>query len=310
MSSHHSRNHHCQNCGSELKGPYCHHCGQHDFDPNSSFGHTLHEFLESFLHWDGKFFRGVFDLLFRPGYLTVAYNAGRRASQIPPLRFYIFVSLIFFLTPSAEEPSAVGSVNFDDEPAAPAATVPTALPAQAAATARPGAQPGPAAPAAGTRAQVAPAPAEKEDETGRLLREKLSHPDRIRENFNHYLPRAVLVCLPLFALMSMLVYRKSGYRFLQHLVLSMHLHTFFFLFTLAWGGWRGLAGLVSPLLSGWLYFLGCLYIVIYAYLTLRRVFAGVGRRGTLLRGGLLLGGYGMVVGIVMLVTISIATWLS
>ncbi len=304
MSSHHPRNHHCQNCGSELKGLYCHHCGQHDFDPNSSFGHTLHEFLESFFHWDGKFFRGIFDLLFRPGYLTVAYNAGKRASQIPPLRFYIFVSLIFFLTPSAEEPTPFGPINLDADASVPAAP---AAPAQDQ-TARPGEQPGTVKPAAGVKPRYVASLSD--DEAGRFVREKLGHIDRIRDNFNHYLPRAVLVCLPLFALMSMLVYWKSGYRFLQHLVLSMHLHTFFFLFTLAWSGWRGLAGLFSPLLAGWLYFLGCLYIVVYAYLTLRRVFAGVGHKGTLLRGGLLLGAYGMAVGLVMLVTISIATWLA
>ncbi|HYP17616.1 MAG TPA: DUF3667 domain-containing protein, partial [Opitutus sp.] len=36
-------------------------------------------------------------LLATPGRLTAEFNAGRRASQVPPLRFSIFVAALFFL---------------------------------------------------------------------------------------------------------------------------------------------------------------------------------------------------------------------
>uniref|UniRef100_UPI00404A33F3 DUF3667 domain-containing protein n=1 Tax=Cephaloticoccus sp. TaxID=1985742 RepID=UPI00404A33F3 len=82
---------HCENCGTELKGPYCHRCGQHDFDINRSFTHTFLEALENFFHFDTKLFRNLIALLFQPGRMTAEFNAGKRASQVPPLpalRFY------------------------------------------------------------------------------------------------------------------------------------------------------------------------------------------------------------------------------
>jgi hypothetical protein len=270
---------HCQNCETELKGPYCHKCGQHDFDAHASFGHALHEVLESFFHWDGKFFGGIYDLLFRPGYLTAEYNAGRRARHIPPLRLYIFVSVLFFLCPSPESSGGAASVDV-----------------------------------AGGKEQLVKElevkQHEKADPGEKELLQRAEHiaenSDELMEKFHHYLPRAMLACLPFFALLSMLVFRKSGYSFLQHLVLALNLHSFFFLFTLSVSGWRQVIGHWSGVLSGWLYFLSAVYLVIYAYLTLRRVFKrGSGKR-VAFKGVLLLGCYGVVVGMVMLATIIIA----
>ncbi|MFI5336954.1 MAG: DUF3667 domain-containing protein [Opitutales bacterium] len=87
---------HCQNCGTELRGPFCHQCGQHDFDFEQSFGHLFLDALENFFHFDEKFFRNTITLLFRPGRLSAEFNAGKRASQVPPFRLYIFVSFLFF----------------------------------------------------------------------------------------------------------------------------------------------------------------------------------------------------------------------
>jgi hypothetical protein len=87
---------HCQNCGVPLSGPFCHRCGQQDLDFQRSFGHVVLEVLESFFHFDAKFFRNIATLVFQPGRLTAEFNAGRRASQMPPFRLYLFVSVLFF----------------------------------------------------------------------------------------------------------------------------------------------------------------------------------------------------------------------
>jgi hypothetical protein len=87
---------HCENCGTPLQGPFCHKCGQHDIDFHRSFGHMFLDALENFFHFDAKLFRNIVTLLFRPGRLTAAFNAGKRAAQMPPLRLYIFVSVLFF----------------------------------------------------------------------------------------------------------------------------------------------------------------------------------------------------------------------
>ena len=62
-SSPHSPSHlHCENCGTKLQGPFCHRCGQHDFDINRSFIHTFFEALENFFHFDTKLFRNLITL--------------------------------------------------------------------------------------------------------------------------------------------------------------------------------------------------------------------------------------------------------
>jgi hypothetical protein len=269
---------HCQNCGAELNGPYCHACGQHDFDVHQSFWHVALELLETFFHFDGKFFQGTFDLLFRPGSLTKEFNAGKRASQMPPLRLYIFISLIFFLAPSsgihqpmAEQPSALSTKE------------------------------GPGAAMAEKNATTISAGNQdfqltfnKNTSWDRILREKLKHLDLIQDHFFQYLPRMLLVCVPLFALLSLLIFRKTGLNYLQHLVFSLHLHSFFMLFQLVSNGWALIAGLVSSTLSSIISIVCMLYMPVYAYRSLRNVF-GQHRRGTLLRGILLLGTYGFVI---------------
>lgn len=87
---------HCRNCGTALQGPYCHACGQHDFEFHRSFAHVFLEALENFLHFDAKFFRNIITLLFRPGQLSAEFNAGKRAAQMPPFRLYLFISVLFF----------------------------------------------------------------------------------------------------------------------------------------------------------------------------------------------------------------------
>lgn len=96
-AGHHGPFHtHCENCGTPLAGPWCHRCGQHDFEFHRSFWHVFLEVLETLFHFEGKFFRNIVTLLFRPGRLTADFNAGKRAPQMPPFRLYLFVSVVFF----------------------------------------------------------------------------------------------------------------------------------------------------------------------------------------------------------------------
>ncbi len=87
----------CQNCGAPLTGPFCAACGQQDVDYHRGFHHLFHDLAENLFHFEGKFFVTVAWLLAKPGRITLEFIAGRRASQLNPLRFYIFVSVLFFL---------------------------------------------------------------------------------------------------------------------------------------------------------------------------------------------------------------------
>ncbi len=284
---------HCQNCNTELKGPYCHSCGQHDFDVHRSFGHVALELLESFFHFEGKFFQGTFDLLFRPGSLTKEFNAGKRASQMPPLRLYIFISLVFFLAPSDSTRPPISGTIKADSPAQESAEKVTPRKTQQ-----------------GTAITWGPnVDQSTRDNWEPFIREKLSHRDLIKDHFFGYLPKMMLACVPLFALLSLLVFRKAGMNYLQHLVFSLHLHSFFMLFHLVSVGWSLSAGLVSDRAAALISAACMIYMPVYAYLSLRNVF-GHHRRGTLLRGCLLLATYGLVLAAGFVVTIIVAVILA
>ena len=86
----------CMNCGTTLAGPFCHYCGQPDKNLMRFFPALLREMLEDFVDFDSRFMRTIKPLLFRPGKLTRDYLDGRRFRYVPPLRLYIFSSLVLF----------------------------------------------------------------------------------------------------------------------------------------------------------------------------------------------------------------------
>jgi hypothetical protein len=108
----------CPNCGHTLhEVHFCPECGQPNHDLNVPLKHLFGELLESTLHFDAKSFKTIMALLFKPGFLSKEFNAGKRQSYVPPLRLYIFISFVFFfllaLHPSDPNPSAKKEpVNF------------------------------------------------------------------------------------------------------------------------------------------------------------------------------------------------------
>ena len=86
----------CANCGTSLQGPYCHHCGQLAEDFHRSISHLVEETFENLLHLDGRLWRTLPALLRKPAKLTRDYLDGHRASQIPPMRLFLVVVLLFF----------------------------------------------------------------------------------------------------------------------------------------------------------------------------------------------------------------------
>ncbi len=87
----------CLNCGTLLTGKYCIECGQPARLRGTSFWPLLKELIEEIWDIDSKAWRSLMPLMFRPGYLTNAYLAGRRARYVSPLRLYMTVSVLFFV---------------------------------------------------------------------------------------------------------------------------------------------------------------------------------------------------------------------
>ncbi|MDB5670048.1 MAG: hypothetical protein JWO25_1007 [Alphaproteobacteria bacterium] len=85
----------CLNCGAELTGPYCRQCGQaaHVHRSLSAFWHDL---AHGVLHFEGKIWRTLPLLAWRPGELTRRYIAGERARFVSPMAFFLFSVFLMF----------------------------------------------------------------------------------------------------------------------------------------------------------------------------------------------------------------------
>lgn len=87
----------CANCSTPLQGAYCHGCGQLAEDFHKSIFLLVLESIESFFHFDGRLWRTLPKLAWKPGELTRSYLDGKRAPQIPPFRLFLVLLLVAFL---------------------------------------------------------------------------------------------------------------------------------------------------------------------------------------------------------------------
>lgn len=87
----------CLNCGTALIGAHCHNCGQkaHVHRTLHAFGHDI---LHSVLHFDGKIWRTLPMLFWKPGDLTRRYVHGERAKFVSPLALFLFSVFLTFAT--------------------------------------------------------------------------------------------------------------------------------------------------------------------------------------------------------------------
>ena len=90
----------CLNCGAALVGPYCACCGQKGH-VHRSVAAWWHDFVHSVLHLDGKFWRTLPMLAWRPGELTRRYVEGERARFVSPLALFLFSVFLMFAVFSA-----------------------------------------------------------------------------------------------------------------------------------------------------------------------------------------------------------------
>lgn len=85
----------CRNCGCALQGDYCHCCGQraHVHRTLRAFGHDL---AHGVTHLDGKIWRTLPLLAWRPGELTRRYARGERAKFVSPIALFLFSVFLMF----------------------------------------------------------------------------------------------------------------------------------------------------------------------------------------------------------------------
>ncbi|WP_379545373.1 DUF3667 domain-containing protein [Qipengyuania sp. DSG2-2] len=85
----------CPNCGAAVSGIFCSHCGQ-----KAQLHRTLsafwHDLIHGALHFDGKLWRTLPLLAWKPGELTRRYIEGQRARFVSPMAIFLFSVFLMF----------------------------------------------------------------------------------------------------------------------------------------------------------------------------------------------------------------------
>jgi hypothetical protein len=85
----------CLNCVTPLSGPFCHQCGQHAH-VHRTLSAFFHDFLHGVLHFEGKIWRTLPMLAWKPGELTRSYIDGQRARFVSPIALFLFCVFLMF----------------------------------------------------------------------------------------------------------------------------------------------------------------------------------------------------------------------
>ena len=85
----------CLNCGTKLTGPYCSACGQRAHI-HRSVRAFFQDFLIALFNVEGKIWRTLPMLAWKPGEMTRRYIAGERARFISPVALYLFTVFAMF----------------------------------------------------------------------------------------------------------------------------------------------------------------------------------------------------------------------
>jgi hypothetical protein len=91
----HTHEANCLNCGAKLAGDYCHVCGQraHVHRTLSAFWHDV---AHGVLHFEGKIWRTLPLLAWKPGELTRRFVRGERARFVSPIALFLFSVFLMF----------------------------------------------------------------------------------------------------------------------------------------------------------------------------------------------------------------------
>jgi len=299
----------CENCGAELQGHWCAHCGQPAIDYRRSFRHVIADLLDEFLNWDSKFFATIALLIFKPWRLTNEFLAGKRVRYANPLRLYLLASILFFFAVNYGtrgikfEPGKIGPKdraeleadlkNTDLPPEAREklqALLQESSPSPAPSPVTSPSSPPPSAQTSqqkkqygkiGERPFVAfddaksTTPFERWIE-GRAKEKMGEHGTKmglfISTLFSN-LPYMMLCCIPLFAFVLKVLYVRRHIFYIDHLIYALHIHTFFYtavmLIVLAT---IGLNRFASGPIAGWMIAFLWIGFVTQIFLSIRYVY--------------------------------------
>ncbi|MEE2000755.1 DUF3667 domain-containing protein [Alkalimonas sp. MEB108] len=232
---------HCDNCGTALQGAFCHHCGQEKKSYIRNLTGVLSEFFGEFSNWDSRLWRTLWPLWFRPGFLTRRYVQGHRVPYVPPLRLYIFTSVLTFLIlaqlvphqaiedSSHTDPDSI-LIEIEDGSQLTLRELMRKIEAEARGDEITAANNGPTQlvgveklPYALPLPFLSDATQQRVDERFNAL---IASPKLAINKFFSLAPQMMFLLLPLFALLLKLMYIRSNRFYMEHLILALHSHSF------------------------------------------------------------------------------------
>lgn len=235
---------------------YCPHCGQDTRTRAPTVGEFVREFAGNYLVVEGALWRTLHQLLLHPGALTRAYLAGRRRHYVRPLRLYLSISLLVLLGMGLLFQREVQRFTARDIVVEQSHFVVFDL-----GVARAGMDRGrfycegaPAFYCRRLQQTLAGDPAA-------LWRSSAAGVQRLIGN----LGTAMFLLVPAFALLMRLAFAGQRWRYAEHLVFALHLHSFWFL-VLALAG----VALPVPVLGAAVWLL----VPVYALWAARQVYGG------------------------------------
>ncbi len=287
----------CRNCAHAFVDEvheYCPKCGQETADHPPTVAEFLHEFVLHYIALEGKLWKTLVQLFFRPGQLTKRYLDGVKLRYVPPLRLYLTASILFFLivkfagagnlfkvnseTTTTAEPNGAAQVLEDarkelspqDKAALDKLIGPkvTLAPGKAQGIVLDGVKADllskPALEAIGCDMTTPACQKIKaylaERYPNQTLREMGLH---VRDKMLSLAPYAMFLFLPLFALLFKIIYWRRGMYYGEHLVYAFHVHAFSFFLLL-------MLAFVPPPFS----IVFSLWGIVYFWLAMRRVYGG------------------------------------
>jgi hypothetical protein len=279
---------HCKNCGNVLHSQYCSVCGQFAHLDNRPFGESLAFYLEHHYGLDHKLGSTLYNLFFKPGFLTKEYVAGRIVRHVHPFKLYFFASILLFgvalhFTPlSKENMKNADELAVKETPhvdSAKTKDIDKVAPTQE----------------KGEEEESVSANDDDDDESafdsmidglaeGNL---KGKTQGEVAEMFFHNLSISVLLLMPIFALLLKLFYIRRKQYYMSHLIHSIHLHSVLFILLSVGAIWDSQVN--AHKITGWMMMLFLVYLV----LSLSRLY-GQGIRKSTVKALMLLGIYSII----------------
>ena len=236
----------CLNCGAQVAGRYCQQCGQENVEVKESFFHLLMHFVEDLTHFDGKLWKTLKLLLFKPGSLTKLYMDGKRTIYLHPIRMYLFVSAVFFFfifSGSELGPNKIAATKLDVKTKDSISSVAS----KNAVTLNFGSDTINYKTLAAYDSAQLKLPTEKKDGwfASKLVKQGIHLEQKYKgdkaeifkaliEQFQHFFSRMLYISLPMFAFFLWLLYRRTKtHYFVDHLIFSIHIYSAFFIILFA-----------------------------------------------------------------------------